>query len=132
MNASLILLVLAAAFIGWMFWRARPEVTPEVLRAALQARTAILIDVREPSEWAATGTARDAVLLPLSDLHGGRQQWGAFLQKNRDKLLCPYCQSGTRSAMAAATLRREGLNALNAGSLAAIDRAGCPLGRKRD
>lgn len=132
MNSSLILLILAAAFIGWTFWRARPEVTPDALRAALKARTGILIDVREPSEWVATGTARDAVLLPLSDLRGGRQQWDAFLQNNRDKPLYLYCQSGTRSSMAAATLRREGLKALNAGSLAALDRAGWPVCRKRN
>jgi rhodanese-related sulfurtransferase len=42
-----------------------------------------------------------------------------------------YCHSGTRSAMAAAQLRKEGLAALNAGSLAALDRAGWPLCRKR-
>jgi rhodanese-related sulfurtransferase len=131
MNLSLLLFAaLAVAFIAWTVWRARPEIKPEALRAALKAGTAILVDVREPAEWT-TGTAKHAALLPLSDLRGPRRQWNAFLEKNRGKQFLLYCQSGTRSASAAAQLRKEGLAALNAGSLAALDRAGWPLCRKR-
>jgi len=126
----LIFLALGAGFIFWMFWRARPEIKPEELRASLKAGTAVLVDVREPSEWSA-GTAKQAALLPLSDLRGARKQWQAFLDKNQGKQLFLYCQSGTRSSMAAAQLRREGRNARNAGSLAAIDRAGWPLCKTR-
>lgn len=127
---SLILVLLAVAFVVWTLWRARPEILPEALHAALKAGTAVLVDVREPSEWTA-GTARDAALLPLSDLRGDRRQWRAFLEQNRDKQLLLYCRSGSRSAAAAALLRREGFTARNAGSLAALDRAGWPLCRKR-
>ncbi len=132
MNFSTLVFIVAVVFVAWMFWRARPQVKPAELKAALQAGTAVLVDVREPSEWLATGTARDAALLPLSDLRGERRQWKAFLEQHRGKQLFLYCQSGTRSAMAAAQLRREGLDARNVGSLAALDRAGWPLGRKRD
>lgn len=127
---SLILVLLAVAFVVWTLWRARPEILPEALHAALKAGTAVLVDVREPAEWTA-GTARDAALLPLSDLRGDRRQWRAFLEQNRDKQLLLYCRSGSRSAAAAALLRREGFTARNAGSLAALDRAGWPLCRKR-
>ncbi|MFZ5494625.1 MAG: rhodanese-like domain-containing protein [Verrucomicrobiota bacterium] len=130
MNLSLLCVILAAAFFAWALWRARPEVGPEALRTALKAGTAVLVDVREPSEWAG-GTARDAVLLPLSDLRGERRQWHPFLEKHRDRQLFLYCQSGSRSALAAAQLRREGLAARNAGSLAALDRAGWPMCRRR-
>ena len=131
MNLSFLLFAaLVAAFLAWTFWRARPQIKPEALRAALKAGTAVLVDVREQAEWA-TGTAKQAALLPLSDLRGPRLQWNAFLEKNRGKQLLLYCHSGTRSAMAAAQLRKEGLAALNAGSLAAIDRAGWPLCRPR-
>ena len=123
MNLSLLFIILAVAFVAWTLWRA--------LHAALKAGTAVLVDVREPSEWLATGTAKDAALLPLSDLRGERRQWNAFLDQHRGKELFLYCQSGTRSAMAAAHLRREGHAARNAGSLAALDRAGWPLCRKR-
>jgi rhodanese-related sulfurtransferase len=131
MNPTLLLVVGVVAFVAWTLWRARPQIKPDELKAALQAGTAVLVDVREPSEWLATGTAQDAALLPLSDLRGERRQWNAFLEQQRGKRLFLYCQSGTRSSMAAAQLRREGLDARNAGSLAALDRAGWPLSRKR-
>ncbi|HWA28656.1 MAG TPA: rhodanese-like domain-containing protein [Lacunisphaera sp.] len=131
MIPTLLFILPLAAFVAWMFWRARPEVRPDILKAALKAGSAVLVDVREPSEWFATGTAKDAALLPLSDLRGPRRLWGGFLEQHRDQPIYLYCQSGLRSAMAAATLRREGYSARNAGSLAALDRAGWPVCRKR-
>ena len=130
MNLSTLFIILAVAFVAWTLWRARPEIKPDALRAALKAGSAVLVDVREPAEWTA-GTARDAVLLPLSDLRGPRQRWKPFLDQARGKQLFLYCQSGARSSKAAGLLRREGLDARNAGSLAALDRAGWPVCRKR-
>ncbi len=131
MNLTTLVLVLALAYVAWMFWRTRPQILPEALHAALKAGTAVLVDVREPSEWLATGTAKDAALLPLSDLRGARQQWKPFLEQHRGRELLLYCRSGARSSMAAGLLRREGFNARNAGSLATLDRAGWPVCRKR-
>jgi len=125
-----LLAALAVFFVARTLWRARPQIKPDALRAALKAGTAILIDVREPAEWT-SGTAKNAALLPMSDLRGGREQWNAFLKKNHGKQLLVYCQSGSRSAFAAAQLRGEGLNALNAGSLAALERAGWPVCKQR-
>jgi rhodanese-related sulfurtransferase len=130
MNLFFLIIPLAVAFFVWTAWRARPEIKPGALRPALKAGTAVLVDVREAAEWTA-GTARDAALLPLSDLRGSRLLWNAFLERNRGKQLLLYCHSGMRSATAAAQLRREGLDARNVGSLAALDRAGWPLCRKR-
>jgi rhodanese-related sulfurtransferase len=76
---------------------------------------AVLIDVREPKEWAETGVAAPAALLPLSDLNGDRKQWKEFLEKNRDKELILYCRSGSRSGRAAKLLAEEGYRTLNAG-----------------
>jgi rhodanese-related sulfurtransferase len=87
---------------------------------------ALLVDVREPDEWAG-GVAREAALLPLSDLRGPRKQWRAFLAKHSGKKLLLYCQSGSRSGMAAAQLRGEGFDCVNAGSLRDWDRAGWPI-----
>lgn len=130
MNLGLVFILIAVALVGWTLWRARPEIKPADLHAALKAGTAVLVDVREPAEWAA-GTARDAALLPLSDLRGPRTRWTPFLEQHRGRPLFLYCQSGTRSALAATQLRREGLDARNAGSLAALDRAGWPVCRPR-
>ncbi|MDP2136290.1 MAG: rhodanese-like domain-containing protein [Candidatus Didemnitutus sp.] len=105
----------AAIFIIRTLILARPGISAEQARAVLNSGAAVLVDVREAGEWAG-GTARHAALLPLSDLRGERTQWRAFLAKHKGKQLLLYCRSGSRSGMAAAQLRREGFNAVNAGS----------------
>jgi len=86
---------------------------------------ALLIDVRESSEWA-SGVAGPARLLPLSDLQGSRSQWKPFLEQNRDKELLVYCRSGNRSGIAAGILRSEGCKVTNIGSYGAWMNAGLP------
>lgn len=122
----LLLAAVAAAFVIRMVLRARPGIDLVSAQAEVKSGSAVLVDVREPSEWRG-GVARQAALLPLSDLRGPRVQWRAFLEKHPGKRLLLYCQSGTRSGMAAAQLRGEGLDALNAGSLRDWDRAGWPI-----
>ena len=92
---------------------------------------AVLIDVREPAEWAETGVAAPAALLPLSDLNGDRKQWKEFLEKNRDKELILYCRSGNRAGRAAAILTGEGFKAANAGGFGDWQSANLPV-RKSD
>jgi rhodanese-related sulfurtransferase len=83
--------------------------------AAVQAGTGVIVDVREPDEWA-EGVAQPAELLPLTDLRGARDQWGPFLAHHRDKRLFLYCRSGNRSGMAAALLAAEGFDTANIGA----------------
>ncbi len=123
----LLLGAVAAFLLIRLVWQARPGLSLAEARAALEAGTAVLIDVREPAEWAA-GVAKQSALLPLSDLRGERAQWSAFLAQHRGRKLLLYCASGTRSGMAAAQLRREGHDAVNAGSLTAWRNAGWPVG----
>ena len=78
---------------------------------------AILIDVREPAEWAASGVAEPAVLLPMSDFNGEQKLWKPFLEKNAGKELILYCRSGNRSGQVAAKLVAQGKTAANSGSL---------------
>ena len=91
------------------------RVTPAEAAQLVADGKAVLVDVREPAEWAETGVAAPAVLLPLSDLTGDRRQWKEFLEKNRDKELILYCRSGNRSGRAAAILGIEGFKTANAG-----------------
>lgn len=122
----LIFVAVAAAFIIRMVIRARPGIALAIAQAAVKSGTAVLVDIREPAEWPG-GVAKSAALLPLSDLRGSRKQWGSFLTKHAGKKFLLYCQSGTRSDMAAAQLCKEGLDAVNARSLRDWDRTGWPV-----
>jgi NADPH-dependent 2,4-dienoyl-CoA reductase/sulfur reductase-like enzyme/rhodanese-related sulfurtransferase len=67
---------------------------------------ALLLDVREPAEFAA-GHLEGAVNLPLSEL---RQRLGEL---PRDRELWVYCQAGQRSYYALRALRQRGYDARN-------------------
>lgn len=77
---------------------------------------ALLVDVREPTEWTG-GVAQSAVLLPLSDLTGPRTRWKNFLAGAAGRELLLYCAAGSRSGVAARILAAEGFRAANTGGL---------------
>ena len=104
------------------------RVTPAEAAQLVADGKAVLIDVREPDEWA-DGVAAPAELLALSDLTGPRQTWKPFLEKNRDQELILYCRSGSRSGRAAQLLAREGFHTANAGGFNDWARAGLPTRR---
>jgi rhodanese-related sulfurtransferase len=113
---TILLAVAAGYLLIRMFLKSRPAISPAEADAAIKAGTAVLVDVREPSEWP-DGVATPATLLPLSDLRGKRVGWKPFLQENKNKRIIVYCLSGARSGMAAATLKSEGFDAANLGGL---------------
>lgn len=81
----------------------------------------ILLDVREPDEWAA-GHAPDAWFWPLGQLESVRFE----LPMNRT-IVC-VCRSGVRSATAVDQLRTWGLRTLNLeGGMQAWAAAGKPV-----
>lgn len=104
-----------------------PTMTPAEAATRLQANDAVLVDVREPVEWADTGVAAPAFLLAMSDLRASREQWKPFLEKNRDKTLLLMCRSGNRSGQVAALLAKEGYKTVNVGAFAAWKAAGLPV-----
>ena len=100
--------------------------SPEVdVREALrrQAAGALLLDVREPDEWAA-GHADGARHIPLGELAARQRE----LPREREILL--ICRSGRRSAQAVGLLVQAGHpSATNvAGGMQAWARAGLPTG----
>jgi rhodanese-related sulfurtransferase len=103
-----------------------PRITPTDAAAQVSAGAAVLIDVREPSEWA-SGTAAPAALLSLGDLRGERREWKPYLEKNKDKLLILYCASGMRSGVAAGILKKEGFRVANLGGFGRWSQAGLPV-----
>ena len=88
---------------------------------------AVLVDVREPAEWAETGVAAPAVLLAKSDFDGAQQDWKRFLEKNAGKEIILYCRSGNRSGVVATALAEKGVKVANAGGFKAWTDAGLPV-----
>jgi rhodanese-related sulfurtransferase len=103
-----------------------PRITPAEARERIQAGTALLVDVREPVEWA-SGVADGATLLSVKDLTGERKQWRAFLTKVGQREVICYCAAGGRAGTAAGALRAEGFTASNGGGLSDWAKAGWPI-----
>lgn len=81
--------------------------TPDDVKKALAAKTAVLLDVREPKEWAA-GHLRDAELLPLSRLKAGVGKDELDKKLPKGKVAYLHCKSGGRSLVAADILTKQG------------------------
>lgn len=82
---------------------------------------ALLLDVREPDEWAA-GHAPSAVHVPLGELPG------RLAEVPRDRPVVAVCRGGGRSAKATAFLREAGVDAHNLdGGMKAWAAAGNPM-----
>lgn len=126
MKTLIIILVVVAVIFLVKRVMAGPAISPVEASKRVAAGTAVLIDVREPDEWAG-GVAEPALLLSLSDLRGDRVQWTPALEKVRGKELIVYCRSGTRSGIAAGILRKEGFTVLNAGGFGDWTSAGLPV-----
>ncbi len=90
--------------------------TPAVVKKNLQEGKAVLIDVRELSEWNA-GHLKDARLLPLSVLQKKPEQRGDAGKLDKQKVVYLHCRSGVRCLTAADILAKEGyqVRALKAG-----------------
>jgi len=122
------LLRLLAFFAAALFASAAEPATLTPAEAAkrVAAGTAVLVDCREPSEWADSGVAEPAVLLAKSDFDGAQKAWKPFLEKNAGIEIILYCRSGGRSGEVANALAKQGLKAANIGTLRAWTKAGLP------
>lgn len=121
---------LLAVFLLWVAWGAAAEVaklTPRDAAALVASGQAVLVDVREPSEWAKTGVAAPAVLLPKSDFDGAQKLWKDFLAQSAGKQLILYCHSGRRAGIVGATLVEKGFKTANAGGFQDWADAGLPV-----
>lgn len=105
------------------------QVSPAEAARRVADGKAVLVDVREPNEWADTGVAEPAVLLPMSDFNGEQKLWQPFLEKNRDKELILYCRTGNRSGQVAQKLAAQGQEVANAGGFRDWKSAGLPVRR---
>ena len=102
------------------------RLAPVDCKARLKSGKAVLVDIREPSEWK-EGVAASAVLLPMSDLNGSRSQWKPFLECVGEKEVLLYCAAGGRAGIVAKLLASEGFKAANAGGFSEWRDAGWPV-----
>jgi rhodanese-related sulfurtransferase len=109
------LIMVCCALMGWAQAAEVTRIAPGEAAKRVAQGEAVLVDVREPAEWAETGVAAPAVLLPKSDFDRERRQWAPFLAENRGKEIILYCHSGRRSGAVATVLAKEGYQVANAG-----------------
>ncbi len=82
-----------------------PKISPADAAKLVADGKAVLVDVREPSEWLESGVAAPAVLLPKSEFDDGLAgEWKDFLAKVGDKEIITYCRSGKRADVVAKAL----------------------------
>lgn len=79
----------------------------ETVKKALADKKAVLIDVREKSEWDA-GHLQDAKRLSLSNLKGETLPAEVAKLLPKDKIAYLHCGSGIRALKAAAILQKAG------------------------
>lgn len=103
------------------------KVAPAAAAQLVADGKAVLVDIREPSEWAEAGVAAPAVLLPKSDFDGDKKQWKDFLAKAGAKQIILYCRSGRRADAVGQALAAEGRSVANAGGLKDWVAAGLPV-----
>ncbi|WP_221031271.1 rhodanese-like domain-containing protein [Actomonas aquatica] len=125
MDPVTITIVVIAVFVAFRLLGNLNAMKPQEAASLIESGQAVLIDVREPGEWAG-GVAAPALLLSLSDLRGSRRQWTPALEKHKGKTLLLYCASGMRSGTAARQLMSEGHVAKNLGGFGRWARSGLP------
>lgn len=124
-------LVLLAAMSGFMLvvpgLRGRmsgiKQVGPQEAVMLMNHSNALVLDVREPSEFA-DGHIGQAKHIPLGSLANRLSE----LEKYKDKPIVAVCRSGQRSGVACGTLHKAGFANLHnlSGGMMAWDQAGLP------
>ncbi|MBL9201251.1 MAG: rhodanese-like domain-containing protein [Opitutaceae bacterium] len=120
--AALVLATAVAAFAA----DAAPKIAPKDAAKLVAEGKAVLVDCREAPEWAESGVAAPAALLPKSDFDGEKKKWNDFLAQNKGKQIILYCRSGGRAGTVAAALKAQGVKAANAGGFKDWQAAGLP------
>lgn len=92
---------------SWLGAAEHTKDTPEMVKKAVADGKAVLLDVREKSEWD-EGHLKDAKHLPLSSLKGEPKAEEVLRVAPKDKVVYCHCRSGVRSLQAADLLKKLG------------------------
>jgi rhodanese-related sulfurtransferase len=104
-----------------------PRLTPDAVRQRLTEGDAILLDVRDPNEVAATGKLRGAVAVSrgMLEFRADPDSPAHHAGLRRDRTVMVYCASGGRAALSGQTLRDLGYGSVfNAGGFRDLAAAG--------
>src|SRR6056297_1701064 len=102
-------IVMAVAFVLPLSVSSGAEPTKdslETVRKNVEQGKAVLVDVREKSEWE-RGHIKDCVLLPLSDLRDGISEKKLKEKLPEKKILYTYCVVGKRAVTAGEILEKD-------------------------
>ena len=101
-----------------------PWVNPTQATHLINREDALVVDVREPGEFAA-GHVLGAKNVPLARLAAGAGE----LAKRKDRPVIVYCDGGDRSGKALAALKKQGYTRVAnlSGGIGAWQQAGLPL-----
>lgn len=104
-----------------------PQLGPHAATQAMNAEDALVLDVREDTEYK-QGHLANAVHIPLGQLSNRLKE----LEKYRDRPVLAYCRTGSRSNSAASLLRRQGFTTVSnlAGGIVAWQNANLPVTKK--
>ena len=127
---NLLLFAVALVSGGMLLWpfvrrsTGGPWVSTTQATHLINREEALVVDVREPNEFAA-GHVLGAKNLPLARLDAS----GADLAKRKERPVIVYCDGGERSAKALAALKKQGFTRVAnlSGGIAAWQQAGLPV-----
>ena len=127
---NILLFIVALVSGGMLLWpfvrrtTGGPWVSTTQATHLINREEALVVDVREPNEFAA-GHVLGAKNLPLARLDSS----GADLAKRKERPVIVYCDGGERSAKALAALRKQGFTRVAnlSGGIAAWQQAGLPV-----
>ena len=127
---NLLLFVVAFVSGGMLLWplvrrtTGGPWVSTTQATQLINREDALVVDVREPNEFAA-GHVLGAKNLPLARLGAS----GADLAKKKERPVIVYCDGGERSAKALAALKKHGFTRVAnlSGGIGAWQQAGLPV-----
>lgn len=130
-NIWLILLAVVSGFMlfgGGLFGRLSgiKQVSPQQAVMLFNHEDALVLDVREKSEWA-DGHIANAKHVPLAQIKDRLSD----LEKHKDKPIIAVCRSGNRSGHACGILKKAGFEKLHnlTGGMQAWNQAGLPSER---
>jgi rhodanese-related sulfurtransferase len=106
-----------------------PKVDPDQAKAMVEKGEALVVDVRDPQEVAASGKVKGALNVSRGMLEFRADPESPYHDKafDRGKPVLVYCASGGRSALAGKTLKELGYGTvLNAGGFKDLIEAGVP------